>query len=87
MKKIKVMIIIAFAIITASAFIGCITSRISEKSGSTLWGENCARCHNLPPSTAFSNEQWETIGMHMQLRANLTDDETKKIVDYLKSGQ
>ena len=86
MKKIKIVIIITFALISASAFIGCMTSRITEKSGTTLWSENCSRCHNSPPSTAFSNEKWETIGMHMQLRANLTDEETKKIIEYLKSG-
>jgi cytochrome c1 len=51
-----------------------------------LWGENCIRCHNAPSSGDYSNAQWETIGMHMKLRANLTDVETNKIVEFLKSS-
>lgn len=66
---------------------GCAASKmVTEKSGSQLWGENCIRCHNAPSSDDYSPAQWETIGMHMKLRANLTDDETNKIVVFLKSA-
>ncbi|TSA34862.1 MAG: cytochrome c [Porphyromonadaceae bacterium] len=62
------------------------TANIAAKTGTQLWGENCIRCHNAPPSSDYSPAQWETIGMHMKLRANLTDDETNKIVAFLKSS-
>lgn len=55
-----------------------------EKSGAILWGETCGRCHNAPDPTAFSDQQWEAIGTHMRIRAGLTADETKKIVEFLQ---
>jgi hypothetical protein len=63
------------------------TSAISAKSGVQLWGENCQRCHNTPSPMTFSPQQWETIGMHMQTRALLTQDEKDKIVDFLKTSR
>ena len=65
----------------------CASTKLIEKSGNVLWSDNCGRCHNIPPSSVYNNEQWEIVGMHMKLRANLTEDETKKIVAFLKSGQ
>lgn len=62
------------------------SQKISMKSGAQLWSENCQRCHNTPSPSAFSPEQWETIGMHMQSRALLTNTERDKIVDFLKSA-
>ncbi len=87
MKKIKTIILLTFTGVWISVLIGCMTATIASKSGTTLWAENCARCHNSPTSTAFGNEKWEVIGMHMQLRANLTDKETKKIIEYLRSAE
>lgn len=55
-----------------------------EKSGAVLWGENCSRCHNAPNAGAFTKKQWETIGKHMRIRANLTADETEKIIGFLQ---
>jgi hypothetical protein len=63
----------------------CTTSqKVSAKSGAQLWAENCQRCHNTPSPSTFSPEKWETIGMHMQSRALLTDKERDKIVEFLK---
>ena len=63
----------------------CTTSqKITMKSGAQLWGENCQRCHNTPSPSTFSPEKWETIGMHMQSRALLTETEKNKIVEFLK---
>lgn len=61
-----------------------LTSFSIDKSGAVLWGENCGRCHNAPDPTAFSDQQWEAIGNHMRVRAGLTADETKKIVEFLQ---
>jgi len=60
------------------------SQKISAKSGAQLWSENCQRCHNTPSPSTFSPEQWETVGMHMQSRALLTDKEREKIVAFLK---
>lgn len=64
----------------------CVESqKVAMKSGPQLWAENCQRCHNIPSPTAFSASQWETIGMHMQSRALLTEKEKDKIVTFLQS--
>lgn len=76
-----------FSVIMTTIFIqSCSSSKemIANKSGAQLWGENCIRCHNSPSPTDFSDEQWKTIGLHMQVRANLTMNETEKIIDFLK---
>ena len=61
-----------------------VPEEIAAKSGAQLWGENCIRCHNIPFPADFSNTQWNLIGTHMRLRANLTAGETRKIVELLK---
>ena len=60
------------------------SQKISMKSGAQLWAENCQRCHNTPSPSTFSPEKWETVGMHMQSRALLTETEKNKIVEFLK---
>ena len=59
---------------------------IADKTGSQLWGENCGRCHNAPAPGDFSDYAWEIVGQHMRTRANLTETETDKIVDFLKDA-
>ncbi len=73
------------AIIIITAMDSCkVSQKISQKTGAQLWIENCQRCHNTPSPSSFSPEQWETIGMHMQTRALLTNEERDKIVGFLK---
>ncbi len=85
MKRNTIIIILAF--VTSIGLISiqsCITAKVKDKSGSQLWSENCQRCHNTPPSSAFTNIQWEVINTHMKQRAMLTDDEYKKILAFMQ---
>lgn len=86
--KIKIFVFAALSFISVFCMMeSCKTSEeISYKPGALLWGENCVRCHNAPSPDAFSDSQWDVIGTHMKIRANLTDDEVKKITEFLKSG-
>jgi hypothetical protein len=85
-KKRTILIILIILIIPLIIIINsCTTSqKVSAKSGAQLWAENCQRCHNTPSPSTYSPEKWETIGMHMQSRALLTDKERDKIVEFLK---
>ena len=73
---------------------GCATNKQSGevaagtpgKSGAQLWAENCVRCHNIRSPGSLSPTQWGVAMMHMRVRANLTPDEHKKILEFLKSG-
>jgi cytochrome c2 len=85
-KNISILIATLFCITTLVAMMDSCkpTQKVAAKTGVQLWAENCQRCHNTPSPSTFSPEQWETIGMHMQTRALITDDERKKIVAFLK---
>jgi len=56
-------------------------------SGEELWTNNCMRCHNIRPPTMYSNAQWDVIVHHMRLRANITGQEQRAIVEFLKSSK
>jgi hypothetical protein len=88
MKKIVLICLAGVtAIIIALTFGSCATSNsIGEKLGVQLWAENCNRCHNAPSPTDFTDVQWEKIGAHMKVRANLTEVEVKKITEFLQSA-
>ncbi len=84
-KKIGLVIACCVVIAISLTINGCKASAsVTAKSGAQLWGENCRRCHNAPDPNSFSSEQWVTIGMHMQSRALLTNQERDKIVEFLQ---
>lgn len=58
----------------------------NDKGGAQLWAENCSRCHNIRPPESFSDAQWQTVVHHMRLRADLTGEEARSILDFLKSS-
>lgn len=59
---------------------------VLEKSGAQLWAENCRRCHNFRSPAEFSDAQWDIVGHHMRVRANLTAAQHLAIIEFLKSG-
>lgn len=81
-----------------SWMIGCATNKSSsdvaagttpsavEKGGAELWAANCVRCHNIRSPSNYSPAQWDVVMMHMRVRANLTPEEHKKILEFLKSS-
>lgn len=87
MKKLIIVFITLGIILALSAnFSSCaIHPSIHLKSGAQLWGENCVRCHNVPPPDDFSDSQWVLIGNHMRMRANLTAEESNKIIEFLNT--
>jgi len=86
MKRVSFIVTVAFSVLVIIIMMdSCKASqKVAAKPGAQLWAENCQRCHNTPPPNTFSQEQWETIGMHMQTRALITGDERNKIVGFLK---
>ncbi len=63
-----------------------VSKKVANKSGAQLWGENCSRCHNAPGPGELNNDNWEVVGLHMQVRANITRTDMDKIIDFLKSA-
>ena len=56
-------------------------------SGEELWSNNCLRCHNIRPPKMYTNAQWDVIVHHMRIRANITGQEQRAIVEFLKSAK
>ena len=87
MKR-SIIITVVISIISVVLIIqSCATSKkVASKDGSQLWSENCQRCHNSPPSSAFTSSEWSIINLHMRQRAMLTDEEHKKILAFMQQG-
>lgn len=58
-----------------------------RKGGAELWAETCSRCHNIRSPSAYSADQWQVIMHDMRLRAQLTGQEQRQILEFLKSAQ
>jgi hypothetical protein len=85
MKKAITVVMICIGLAGIIFANGCKESeKVAAKSGAQLWSENCQRCHNTPSPTTFSDEQWKTVGMHMQTRALLTNNERDKVVAFMQ---
>ena len=87
MKRNTIIISVAVLLTIIISIVSCVSTKITDKSGTQLWSENCQRCHNTPPSSAFTNTQWEVINTHMRQRAMLTEDEYKKITEFMQQGE
>lgn len=61
-------------------------SATPAKGGAELWSETCMRCHSLRPPTQHSNAEWAIIVHHMRVRADLTGEESDKILTFIKSA-
>ncbi len=61
-------------------------SAASGQSGATLWAQNCGHCHNIRSPDSYSDAQWDVAMLHMRVRANLTAEEHKQILAFIKSA-
>ena len=87
MKKSIIVSILILIVATSTMLNSCyVSQKVAAKSGAQLWSENCARCHNAPAPGEFNNDNWEIAGMHMQVRANITQTDVNKIIDFLKAA-
>jgi hypothetical protein len=53
-------------------------------TGAELYAVHCNRCHPERYPTEFTSAQWQTIMLHMRVRANLPADQAKEILKYMK---
>lgn len=84
--------IIGIFLLTAIVLYGCAASNNpqsvrTEKTGVELWSQHCGRCHQTPPRTAFNDAEWETVGLHMRVRAKIAGEEAEEIIDFLRTSR
>ena len=60
------------------------TAAPKKLTGAELYAINCNRCHPERYPTEFNSAQWQTIMIHMRVRANLPAKQAKEILKYLK---
>ena len=53
-------------------------------TGAELYAVNCNRCHPERYPTEFNSAQWQTIMLHMRVRANLPAKQAKAILKYMQ---
>ena len=66
--------------------VGTVGEEQPVKGGAQVWAQNCMRCHNLRQPHERSDREWEAIVFHMRVRANLTAEEHRLIVEFLKAA-
>jgi hypothetical protein len=55
--------------------------------GKSLYGMNCAKCHELFDANKFTAEEWTPIVLSMQKKAGISDEQREKIYAYLTTPQ
>jgi hypothetical protein len=55
--------------------------------GAQLWPVYCNTCHNARTGAEFSPAEWEMIIMHMRTQANLTPEDARAVLEYLRSSR
>ncbi len=55
------------------------------RKGAREWSVYCGSCHNARPPGERSPTEWDTIMMHMRVRANLPARDAQALLAYLRS--
>ena len=58
----------------------------SPMGGAKAWADNCMRCHNIRRPNLRSDHEWAAIVHHMRVRAYLTPEEHRLILDFLQAA-
>ena len=55
------------------------------RQGAREWSAYCGSCHNARPPSERSPAEWDTIMLHMRVRANLPARDAQALLEFLKS--
>jgi cytochrome c5 len=61
-------------------------SDLDLAEGKTLFYENCGKCHDLFQPSQYSKAQWSKIVPEMAKKAELNEEQGKKILLYVQYG-
>jgi len=59
--------------------------RALVRKGAREWSFFCGSCHNARPPAERSPAEWDTILLHMRVRANLPASDAQALLAYLRS--
>ncbi len=52
--------------------------------GAKLWANNCVRCHNMRDPKDLNDREWKVATSHMRVRAGLTGQDSRDILEFLQ---
>jgi hypothetical protein len=55
------------------------------RKGAREWSAYCGACHNARPASERSPAEWDTIVLHMRVRANLPAGDAQALLAYLRA--
>lgn len=55
------------------------------RQGAREWSAYCGSCHNARPPSERSPAEWDTLMMHMRVRANLPARDAEALLAFLRS--
>lgn len=61
-------------------------AKAAAPGGAELWSRSCVRCHNNRSPANYSDAEWSVAMRHMRVRANLTAQEERIILEFLQSA-
>lgn len=54
--------------------------------GAKIWADTCNRCHNMRSPTDLNDEQWIASVFHMRVRAGLTGQQARDVLQFLQNS-
>ncbi len=57
-----------------------------NRGGAEIWASSCSHCHNLRSPSTYGPHQWDVALYDMRVRANLTGEEQRKVLAFLKAA-
>lgn len=54
--------------------------------GAKLWANRCASCHNMRDPKDLTDSQWKATVTHMQVRAGITGQDSRDILEFLQKS-
>ena len=55
------------------------------RRGAKLWPQYCGQCHNARSGGEFNRLEWDTLMLHMRVRANLPAKDAEALRVYLRA--
>lgn len=84
MRRLTLTLLAGAALVAAPARAGA-QNAAAVAEGARAWANNCTRCHSARSPGERSDEQWETIVLHMRARANLTRSQGRALIAFLQA--
>ena len=53
--------------------------------GMDEWGQYCANCHHATPPSDRAPQEWDSIMLHMRVRANIPPESARALLEYLRA--